>query len=72
MKQPSLRLKQLKSVQVVPKNNFKITNLFLQCDIRKSRESPAVVVGTFENKQKLFVLGACRDAGTSVESCELL
>ena len=39
-------------------------------DIRKSRDSPAVVVCTFENKQELFVL--CRsDADTSVESCEL-
>ena len=37
-------------------------------DIRNSRHYPAVVVSTFENKQKLFVLGA----GTSVESCELL
>ena len=40
-------------------------------DIRKSRESPAVVVSTFENKQELFVLGG-RDAVSSVESCELL
>ena len=40
-------------------------------DIRKSRESPAVVVCTFENKQELFVLGGY-GAATSVESCELL
>ena len=41
--------------------------------IRKSRESPAVVVSTFENKQELFVLGGYGwGAGTSVESCELL
>ena len=41
-------------------------------DIRKSRESPAVVVSTFENKQELFVLGGGWGASTSVESCELL
>ena len=40
-------------------------------DIRNSRQSPAVVVSTFENKQKLFVLGGF-GANTSVESCELL
>ena len=40
-------------------------------DIRKSRESPAVVVCIFENKQLLFVLGGW-GAETSVESCELL
>ena len=34
-------------------------------DIRKSRDSPAVVLSTFENKQELFVL-----AGTSVETYE--
>jgi hypothetical protein len=39
-------------------------------DIRKSRESPAVVVCTFENKQELFVLCGW-GAGYSVESCEL-
>ena len=39
-------------------------------DIRKSRDSPAVVVSTRENKQELFVLGGAAD--TSVESCELL
>ena len=42
---------------------------------RNSRDSPAVVVSTFENKQELFVLGfvLCGGgAGTSVESCELL
>ena len=39
-------------------------------DIRKSREFPAVVVCTFENKQELFVLCG-RGADTSVESCEL-
>ena len=39
-------------------------------DIRKSRESPAVVVCTFENKQELFVLCGW-GAATSVESCEL-
>ena len=39
-------------------------------DIRKSRESPAVVVCTFENKQELFVLCGL-GALTSVESCEL-
>ena len=39
-------------------------------DIRMSRDSPAVVVSTFENKQELFVLGG-GDADTSVESCEL-
>ena len=39
-------------------------------DIRKSRDSPAVVVCTFENKQKLFVLCGL-GATTSVESCEL-
>ena len=39
-------------------------------DIRKSRDSPAVVVCTFENKQELFVL--CGEgADPSVESCEL-
>ena len=41
-------------------------------DIRKSRESPAVVVSTFENKQELFVLDGGLGASTSVESCELL
>ena len=41
-------------------------------DIRNSRDSPAVVVSTFENKQELFVLGGGVGAGTSVESCELL
>ena len=43
-------------------------------DIRNSRQFPAVVVSTFENKQELFVLGGCgaRGADTSVESCELL
>ena len=40
-------------------------------DIRKSVRLPAVVVGTFENKQELFVLGGGL-ASTSVESCELL
>ena len=40
-------------------------------DIRKSRWYPAVVVSMFENKPELFVLGGL-DAGTSVESCELL
>ena len=40
-------------------------------DIRNSRDLPAVVVSTFENKQELFVLGGC-GAVTSVESCELL
>ena len=40
-------------------------------DIRKSRWYPAVVVSTFENQQKLFVLGGY-DADTSVESCEFL
>ena len=39
-------------------------------DIRKSREFPAVVVCTFENKQELFVLCGY-GATTSVESCEL-
>ena len=39
-------------------------------DIRKSRQFPAVVVCTFENKQELFVLCGLF-AGTSVESCEL-
>ena len=39
-------------------------------DIRKSRDSPAVVVCTFENRQELFVLCGC-GAATSVESCEL-
>ena len=39
-------------------------------DIRKSRESPAVVVCTFESKQELFVLCGW-GADTSVESCEL-
>ena len=39
-------------------------------DIRKSRESPSVVVCTFDNKQELFVLCGF-GAGTSVESCEL-
>ena len=39
-------------------------------DIRKSTDSPAVVVCTFENKQELFVLCGS-DAATSVESCEL-
>ena len=39
-------------------------------DIRKSRESPAVVVCTFENKKELFVLCGL-GADTSVESCEL-
>ena len=42
-------------------------------DIRKSRDSPAVVVSTFENKQELFILGVGGvGADTSVESCELL
>ena len=41
-------------------------------DIRKSRQWPAVVVSTFENKQELFVLGGGVGADTSVESCELL
>ena len=41
-------------------------------DIRNRRESPAVVVSTFENKQELFVLGGDLGADTSVESCELL
>ena len=45
-------------------------------DIKNSRQFPAVVVVAFENKQKLFVLGSGDfggwDAGTSVESCELL
>ena len=40
-------------------------------DIRKSRESPAVIDSTFENKQELFVLGGYGPY-TSVESCELL
>ena len=40
-------------------------------DIRKSRDSSAVVVSTFENKQELFVLGG-GVANTSVESCDLL
>ena len=44
---------------------------FKVSDIRKSRDSPAVVVSTFENKQELFVLGGV-GADTSVESCELL
>ena len=39
-------------------------------DIRNSRQFPAVVVSTFENKQELFVLGG-RGAVTYVESCEL-
>ena len=39
-------------------------------DIRKSRDFPAVVVCTFENKQELFVLCGW-GAVTSVESCEL-
>ena len=39
-------------------------------DIRKSRDSPAVVVCTFENTQELFVLCGF-GADTSVESCEL-
>ena len=39
-------------------------------DIRKSRESPAVVVCTIENQQELFVLCGW-GADTSVESCEL-
>ena len=39
-------------------------------DIRKSRQFPAVVVCTFENKQELFVLCGW-GAETSVESCEL-
>ena len=50
-------------------------------DIRNSRHTPAVVVNTFENKKKLFVLGGGGGYGTgssgwgavtSVESCELL
>ena len=45
-------------------------------DIRESRQLPAVVVSTFENKQELFVLGGYGGfvwgADTSVESCELL
>ena len=42
-------------------------------DIRKSRDTPAVVVLTFENKQELFVLGGGGvGADTSVESCEFL
>ena len=40
-------------------------------DIRKSRDSPAVVVCTFENRQELFVLCGYDDALTSVESCGL-
>ena len=40
-------------------------------NIRNRGWWPAVVVCTFENKQKLFVLGS-RGADTSVESCELL
>ena len=39
-------------------------------DIRKSRQFPAVVVCTFENRQELFVLCGS-GALTSVESCEL-
>ena len=39
--------------------------------IRRNRESPAVVVSTFENKQELFVLGG-GDANTFAESCELI
>ena len=39
-------------------------------DIRKSRDSPVVLVCTFENKQELFVLCGW-GAATSVESCEL-
>ena len=39
-------------------------------DIRKSRDFPAVVVCTFENRQELFVLCGV-GAFTSVESCEL-
>ena len=42
-----------------------------ESDIRNSRQFPAVVVSTFENKQELFVLGGL-GAATSVESCELL
>ena len=44
-------------------------------DIRKSRDSPAVVVSTFKNKQELFVLNGGSVGGsaeTSVESCEFL
>ena len=47
-------------------------------DIRNSRDSPAVVVSIFENKQELFALGGVGGWGsssvaeTSVESCELL
>ena len=40
-------------------------------DIRESRQYPAVVVTTFENKQELFVLGGGWGVDTSVESCEL-
>ena len=39
-------------------------------DIIRSRETPAIVVCTFENKQELFVLCGL-GADTSVESCEL-
>ena len=39
-------------------------------DIGKSRDSPAVMVCTFESKQELFVLCGW-GGGTSVESCEL-
>ena len=38
-------------------------------DIRKSRESPAAVVCTFENKKELFVL--CGLGANTCESCEL-
>ena len=41
-------------------------------NIRKSRDTPAVVVSTFENKQELFVLGGGYAVNTSVETCELL
>ena len=41
-------------------------------DIRKSRDTPAVVFSTFENKQELFILGGGYAVNTSVESCELL
>ena len=43
-------------------------------DIRKSRDTPAVVLSTFESKQELFILGGGYSVNTSesVESCELL
>ena len=39
-------------------------------DIRKSRDSPAVVVCTFDNKQELCIICGW-GAATSIESCEL-